>query len=508
MVKTRKDGLLSFLLTFLVFSLLLYTFYQFFYFESIFLLISVALAGSLLSASLNMLLIYRKRQAVGENNFLLKAMGAAINVSHTTEAISEMARNSLDRVKKIAASLEEINSGIDSTSGKINDISREAETFASVMSGIASDSSKVSSETETMCRLVEQGVGRVLEATENMGEIVNFITETVNQTERLFTEISGMVDSISDIASQTNMLALNAAIESARAGEQGRGFAVVAAEVKKLADESSKLAGIINAKINEMQSAVKKSVSHMVNVENNMQSSSEATREAKDNLKAINEAVNQVSKLSAGIFSRIKQNAERSAEIAVNIENISRILTNNAKIVSDINSITSEEASSIEDNANAINELNTQAKVLHSMTDDFDRKLGREMLEVAHRVADIIHRKRMNNEQIKKLAEKAGISEIYVAGPDRKICLTSHVATIGFKFDDTAGSQTAPFVPIIDGKIREYAQETCKRQFDQALVKIVGVQRRGEPGLVQICINSDDLSKFDKDRCIRILKSF
>ena len=193
---------------------------------------------------------------------------------------------------------------------------------------------------EDSARATEQAASIIEDNQEKMKQMMNAM-DKIHETSQ---QVVGIIQTIEDIASQTNLLSLNASIEAARAGEAGKGFAVVADEIGKLALESSEAANTTKELIGISMEEISKG--------------NTIARGAMESLKESVSAIDTVNKM-------IKETAENAAVQAENMNQLRMGIEEIAHGIQD-NSAASQETSATSE------ELASQAETLNQMVQKFE----------------------------------------------------------------------------------------------------------------------------------------
>ena len=199
---------------------------------------------------------------------------AADELQDSASSMSTIAVGTTDQSAKVAAAAEQTASNVQTVAASAEELSTSIQEIARQVtqsSSIAPSAVGQASRTEAM-------VGRLVEASQKIGEVMALI-----QT----------------IAGQTNLLALNATIEAARAGEAGKGFAVVATEVKALSSQTAKATEDITSQIQAIR---------------------DATGSTVDAIREIGTTIGQMNEITGSIATAVEQQGAATNEIARSVQ--------------------------------------------------------------------------------------------------------------------------------------------------------------------------------------------
>ncbi len=171
----------------------------------------------------------------------------------------------------------------------------------------AEAASQESTQTETLSAHGASVIRDTIHRMEQLAGQVSASSQQVSGLGEKTSQITFIVNTIREIADQTNLLALNAAIEAARAGEQGRGFAVVADEVRKLAERTSMSTGDISRMIGEIQTETRNVIDSMEQSLQEVDAGVRLVSEAGDTVTRIHEGARRV----VSVVQQLRDAAQR-----------------------------------------------------------------------------------------------------------------------------------------------------------------------------------------------------
>jgi twitching motility protein PilJ len=272
-------------------------------------------------------------------NLVTGVNNASRQVDDKTQEAQQISAQLLAAAERQSREIEDTSAQVLKVAESINEVSRNAEEGAHVARASLS--------------AAEQGARAVQNSITGMNDIREQIQETSKRIKRLgesSQEIGEIVELITDITEQTNVLALNAAIQAASAGEAGRGFSVVAEEVQRLAERSAEATKQIGAIVKTIQADTQDAVAAM-------EKSTQGVVEGAKLSDAAGQALTEIDRVTKNLAGLIQQISSATQNQATATNQVARNMQDILEITRQTTSGTQQTAQSIQDLTRVADEL-------------------------------------------------------------------------------------------------------------------------------------------------------
>ncbi|OKP86105.1 chemotaxis protein [Paenibacillus helianthi] len=319
--------------------------------------------------------------SIGIFNMVRKIQNMIQMVGASAEVLNQSSKDLQSISSRTAVTMNDMAMAITEIANATNYQSIETDTILHKTGSLSGQIDEITNDTKAIEGMVQASADQSGLGLDVLDQLSRWAQENHNSTQAISSaiqdidlsrnEISGIVDTVHQIATQTNLLALNASIEAARAGEQGRGFAVVAGEVRKLAEQTARATQEIARKVHDIAEKTTASVEHTTQ-------GLEIAGETAKSVEATKQVFLSINKDLEGLKLRMIQISDNTSnvhthkeEILQALEVISSTTEENSASTEEVSASTQEQLDSIQHVAALSQQLSLLSKKLQDELNQF-----------------------------------------------------------------------------------------------------------------------------------------